>query len=187
MAAGTILDITERKENELNFQERMSLKTRDLRDGVSAMTESVRIAAERMREIAHEQSEMTEVAKKIGESVKASLNTVASVKCIADQTRLLSVNAYIEAARAGAAGKSFAVVTSEVQSLAGSTQKTTDNIAEILAEMNASVQETLKRIAVIGENVDAESREMSEIDEMIKNLSVSASEIGELVSALFGS
>lgn len=74
----------------------------------------------------------------------AQINELAkAIQDIADQTNLLSLNASIEAARAGKEGKGFGVVADEIASLAAQSTQTGADIAAIVDDVNSSV-ETLK-------------------------------------------
>jgi methyl-accepting chemotaxis protein len=89
-----------------------------------------------------EMTMLSDSAQKIGDIVKL-------IQTIAEQTNLLALNATIEAARAGEAGRGFAVVASEVKSLAVQTAKATEAIVgQILAVQGstASAVDSIRRI-----------------------------------------
>ncbi len=185
MAAGTIIDITNEKKNSVKFKQEMAPSIEALRNGVSGISKTVEKAVNQMQEIASRQTEVSEAAKTIENAVDSSMAIISSIQTIANQTNLLSLNASIEAARAGDAGKGFAVVATEVSNLSNSTKETTQNIAEILNNMNESVKDILVKIDQISESVSVENEEMSNIDATVEKLQDAADEIFEMASGLY--
>ena len=185
MAAGIILDVTEEKVNKERFQTQMAPSIESLRKGIKEIAASVRSASNQMNDVADRQQDIVEAAKTIEVSVDASMNIINSIQSIASQTNLLSLNASIEAARAGDAGRGFAVVANEVQNLSNSTKNTTNDIAKILGEMNASVKDMLGKISMISENVSSENQEMEEIDKTVEKLNNFAEDIANMMATLY--
>ncbi len=89
---------------------------------------------------------LSQAAGRIGDVVKL-------ITAIAEQTNLLALNATIEAARAGEAGKGFAVVASEVKLLAAQTAKATDEISAQIAGMQSATDESVGAIKEIGATI----------------------------------
>ena len=185
MAAGTILDVTEERENSKRFRDEMAPKIESLRKGIGEIAKTVDLAAKQMNDMATRQIEVTASAKKIEDSVASSMGIISSIQGIANQTNLLSLNASIEAARAGEAGKGFAVVAGEVQNLSNSTKETTNQIADILNGMTNSVNDMLDMISQMSEYVTEESAEMQDIDATIEGLRKAADDIADMAETLY--
>ncbi|MFI3200246.1 MAG: methyl-accepting chemotaxis protein [Eubacteriales bacterium] len=150
---GIVEQVSHEAENVAEGSQSIALGTQDQADGIGRLNDSVNMivnevnenakrtveVAERAREIAKELSKSN---KSMGEVVQSmeELNVksneikliVGTIQDIAEQTSLLSLNASIEAARAGQLGSGFSVVANEVGTLANQTSMAVDDTDELI-------------------------------------------------------
>jgi methyl-accepting chemotaxis protein len=120
---------------------------------------------------------LSRAAQEIGDVVKL-------ITAIAEQTNLLALNATIEAARAGEAGRGFAVVASEVKSLASQTAKATEEISTHILGMQGATQESVAAIKEIGGTIAQISNIASEIAGAVEQQSAATQEIARNVQSV---
>ncbi|MBO6108345.1 MAG: PAS domain-containing protein [Eubacterium sp.] len=185
MAAGTILDISDEKIHEEDFETKLEPEIENLNLRIEEVTKAVEAAANEMQNVAANQTAIAEESATIEKAVDDSMEIIKIIDSIAAQTNLLSLNASIEAARAGEAGKGFAVVASEVQSLASSSKETTGNISSILGGMNTAIKDMMIRITDITESITTQSASMQEINATIEDIKGMASNIEQMSVSLY--
>ncbi|WP_373368619.1 methyl-accepting chemotaxis protein [Pseudomonas amygdali] len=99
---------------------------------IQALAEEVEVSAQKVQALAlHSQS--------IG-------GVIQVISTIADQTNLLALNAAIEAARAGEQGRGFAVVADEVRTLASRTQASTEEIRNIIQQLQSATDVAVQQM-----------------------------------------
>lgn len=139
----------------------------DLNRASTNIDEFVKSGKEEIKDINNKNKSMIEDINNLGDSlsdiqnqVDNSINSITSmvgkfkevnkltdnIKRISKQTNILSINAAIEASRAGEAGQGFAVVANEVKKLAVETKETSDKISDEVGELSREINSVLEKI-----------------------------------------
>ncbi|RMT81064.1 Methyl-accepting chemotaxis protein [Pseudomonas viridiflava] len=107
------------------------------RSGDEVVTQAIAQIEQLAREVVNSTAAMSQLKQESGKIV----GVLDVIKSVSQQTNLLALNAAIEAARAGEAGRGFAVVADEVRSLAQRTQKSTEEIEDLIAALQTGTQQ----------------------------------------------
>jgi len=131
--------------------EEMTASAKEISVQISNVASKATMATSSANSTSQKVDDLNLLVENIGE-------VVVSIKDIAEQTNLLALNATIEAARAGEAGKGFAVVADEVKKLASETAQKTEEIETRISEIQGATQDAVTAMQDIISNI-------SEIDQ----------------------
>ena len=150
--------------------EQMGSSVREISTQVQQAASIATEAVERTERTTEKVQQLVTSADRIG-------TVITLIKEIAEQTNLLALNATIEAARAGEAGKGFAVVASEVKSLATQTAKATEEISQQIAAMQSATDEAAESIDSISDAIGRINEVSGSIASAVEQQSAATNEI----------
>ena len=105
----------------------------------------------------------------INNKFKETNQILDSIKAISSQTRLIGLNAAIEAARIGEVGKGFGVVANEIRKLSGHSNDASKEIENTLSELQTDLQTITKEVTAINNTVIDQLEKAKEINSQISN------------------
>ena len=182
----------------LNQVESMSHATQDVANNAQAINEAVQKSnktvssgdaamnrtVDGIQGIRDAVSETSRNIRQLGESSQKISRVVNLISDFSKQTQLLSLNASIEATRAGEYGRGFAVVADEVRSLARQSADATKEIEDLVAEIRNQTSEAIKVTERAIAQVSAGTNLVQEAKEELNAIAAATSEISQLVAGI---
>lgn len=127
----------------------VTLETAKINDLNKVGMDAVNVLRDRSKENFETSEKIFSVVEKLTDTTKDIGLFVESIENIAEQTNLLALNAAIEAARAGEAGKGFAVVADEVRKLADQSRQSTEEINNLMQSIQEESQSAIKAMEIM--------------------------------------
>lgn len=178
--SATASEVARSSENAATTTNNTNLKVKESERGIVAashsvetMTSHVNSAKDSISAVAQRSNDITHI--------------LDVIRSIAEQTNLLALNAAIEAARAGEQGRGFAVVADEVRSLASKTQDSTNEISQLIDNLQSEVgtSETIieKSVAQASDAMAHCAKAASQMGEMVNELALISNEVTQIATA----
>lgn len=161
-----------------DLKQTMNRLTRELNNSVNATVEITAATGTTSEKIIETQSRMEllkDSMQKISDMSMAIEKIIGEINSIAQQTNMLSLNASIEAARAGDMGKGFAVVATQVGELAARSAQAAKETNELIMNSIKAVEDgrqitdqTVEAFGIVVENIEKTDHDVEEITGMVR-------------------
>ncbi|MDD9147454.1 MULTISPECIES: methyl-accepting chemotaxis protein [unclassified Sporolactobacillus] len=147
-------------------------------------SKSVRDLIDGIHRVNHSNETMSEQTDELEKHAQSIGKIVGKVSDIAEQTQMLALNANIEAARAGDAGRSFAVVAARVQKLASESARSAAAIQNDILSMQKEVKETLNKSRKQSELGREQAKRAEQTEQQLTDMKAAIDRVVESISSI---
>jgi methyl-accepting chemotaxis protein len=183
----TAIDIAERTENVANNAEAIAAVTQMTVDSVGAGRDAINSVVGAMEHINDSTTTVQTTIQKLSHSSDEISKIVEMISGIAEQTNLLALNAAIEAARAGEAGRGFAVVADEVRKLAEESASSTQQIANLVTTIQGDMKQAVSASELSSESVTSSMDAVKSADAVFESIKISVESLAAGITEVSGS
>lgn len=159
----------------------VSTKTREKADDGSNIVQK---AVKSIQQVQKESLALKEDMAALGEQARAISQIMGVISDIADQTNLLALNAAIEAARAGEAGRGFAVVADEVRKLAEKTMASTTDVGNAIQSIQSSAEQSMRQVDKAVQMIEEATTYANQSGDALQEIVIMADQTADQVRAI---
>ncbi|MFA9463227.1 MAG: PocR ligand-binding domain-containing protein [Velocimicrobium sp.] len=154
--------------------------TKELVENFIQISQTVEMLAESAQNITYNQHTLSDKITKINTVTNEITEVLRSISRVADKTKLIGLNASIEAARLGNDGRGFSVVAKEIQNLSEHSKKTAMQVNELNAQISSNITDTMGDAKRTLEVTEDQSAAMEELSATVQNSVELAEQLKEL-------
>ncbi len=151
--------------------------SKDLAGSVEKMAATTEQVAKVSDVISERIQEISSDSESITKSIEDAYQVIKSIQDIANQSKILGLNASIEAARAGEYGKGFAVVANEIKRMAEQSKDSSVNIIQFLEKVNEAINQNNRSIQEIAATTEEHSASVQELNDFFTFIASTAEDI----------
>lgn len=163
-----------------------------IRNMAGKLAENLEVLASNTQEISAQSEEISAVSSTLSKTAKDSQTRVgetdqviAFIKDIASQTNLLGLNAAIEAARVGDAGRGFGVVAEEIRKLAANSADSTKQISSVLRELQKDSGSLHEQLVYVNDVIGQIAQASTQVAGAVQQVSSTAQQLNDMADSLF--
>ena len=156
----------------------------NMRQGLAEVSAAIVEIAASASEVNQNQALLNQEIEKVEKLTHEINRVLAFIKEIADETKMLGLNAAIEAARAGEAGKGFGVVAEEIRKLSDQSKETVVEIRTLINQIHASIANTTSAANVTLTNTAQQAAATEQVSASTQQMTSMAETLDELAAQL---
>lgn len=164
----------------LSKQDKVNKITDTLQNQINSISSNIEYVSSGINNLAEMNNAITDEAKNADELTKDTDEVISFIKGVSSQTNLLGLNASIEAARAGDAGRGFSVVAKEIRNLSNSSKNSITKIETVINNISTSVKSINDKILNADDVSHKQVKALTEITSSINKLNSTAKTLGRI-------